>query len=424
MPEAIKEKDMQSISEDVKALRETFDKVDEKIDSKNKSYDEKFIMLEGLDKEKVLKLTKALDEQEVNNQKLTLEIQKGENEKKLLNERMENLEKNIISNTQKDINLADYKKTNEYKAFNKFMVAYGQNKTFNPDLLAKETKDYLRTDNGEQGGYLVPEILDNQVQRNIIEITPVLPLVRLRTLPGVKTLHINVKNGRPTAYWVGEHEKTDKSKPTYKLVALNAHALGIKVETTRDLLNFAHIDIVGEITTDAIEEFSREIGKVILLGNGVNKPQGILDASSGVARINTASAGTVTMDDAILLSGNLKIGYNPVYFFNLQTLVSLRVEKDGTGNYLWRIGGENQPTTINGYKYVVMQDMPSIATGNDPIGFGDLFRAYTFMDAMGLEVIRDDVTLADQRAVLFNMFKFVDGKVTLPEAIKLLRVKS
>ena len=82
------------------------------------------------------------------------------------------------------------------------------------------------------------------------------------------------------------------------------------------------------------------------------------------------------------------------------------------------------PSTIVDVPYVIMQDMPDIAVDATPILLGDFFRGYTVLDAMDLEMIRDDITLADQRSVLFNWFRFLDGKVTIPEAFKLLKVKA
>ena len=71
-----------------------------------------------------------------------------------------------------------------------------------------------------------------------------------------------------------------------------------------------------------------------------------------------------------------------------------------------------------------MQAMPDITTGLTPVIFGDFFKAYTVLDSMGMEVIRDDVTLADQRSVLFNWFRFWDGITVVPEALKLIKIKA
>jgi HK97 family phage major capsid protein len=82
------------------------------------------------------------------------------------------------------------------------------------------------------------------------------------------------------------------------------------------------------------------------------------------------------------------------------------------------------PNQVFDVPYIIMNDMPDIAVDATPVVYGDFGRGYTVLDAMNLEVTRDNLTQADSRVVVYNWFRFMDGKVTMPEAFKLLKVKA
>lgn len=418
------EQDINAVHVAVKELRETYEAQEEKSNERFESMEQKFESFDALDKNKVDKCLEVIEAQEAKNQEITIEQQKIANEQKEQKEQIENLEANLVAGVAKgDI---DQKDRPEYKSFNELIQKYGQAVDFHPGMLSEEAKSFLRTDIGSQGGYKVPEVLDNEFLRTVTETSPVLGLVRSRNLRGVKNLNIAVRNGIPTSYWVGEAEQVTASKSSYELKALTAHALGIKTTTTRDLLEFAQSDMLGELQVDASEEFARAIGNALLLGDANHKPLGILDSNSGVSQIETAASTTMDLDDVINLIGELKVGYNPTFAFHRKILIKLRTEKDSNGNYLWRLGGETMPNTLADVPYVLMQDMTTSSTvaGDLPVLLGDFFRGYTVLDAMDMEVIRDDVTEADKRKVTFNWFRFMDGQVTVPEAFKILKVKA
>jgi len=423
--EKVSEKSVKDAHEAVEELRTMFKTVSGESKStaeESNSVSKKVEEFDGVQKEKFKKLDLALEEYDKKNQTLTLSITAKENEKKELDERIANLEKQVVIKSSSST--MDYKGTPEYKAFNVLVKLYGQQKGFDAKMLGQDEIKYLRTDIGDQGGYTVPEVLDPELLREIVEITPILSLVRTRNLPGVKTLNIPIRSNIPTSFWVGENQEVDESQSSYKLATLTAHALGVKTETTRDLINFSGLDIMSEIQRDAMEEFSREIGKVLLLGNNDGRPEGILDSSAGVLKLESEASGVLKFNDMIRLFGELKTGQTLSYGFNRRTLVALRLEQDSNNQYLWRVGGESMPSTIIDMRYVIMQDMPDIAIGATPVVLGDWFRGYTVLDAMQMELVRDDVTKADKRAIIFNWFRFLDGKVTLPEAFHLIEIKA
>lgn len=378
-----------------------------------KTVNEKYESMSAENKEKYEKSTAALDKLEEKNQEITLALKKAENEALENKERLEQLEKNLLMASTKTT--GDYKETPEFKAFNKFVQKWDKT-----ELQAEELK-YLRTDEGPQGGYLVPQVLAEDILKKIEEISNVRALSRVRSRYGVQTLNIPVRNTIPTATYEGEAEEATDSNSSYDNETMTAHRQTVVTDTTRDILNFSGWNMVTEITEDAVTAFAKGEGLNFIQGDGVKKPQGILDSTSKIEQINGSGSSTITMDDVIQLYGELKQGYNAVYFMNKKTLAVLRTEKDSNGNYLWQIGGVSQPSTINDVPYTIMQDMPDLATNSLSLGVGDFFRGYNILDSVVTELLRDDLTQAKKAKVLFTWHRWNDGRVVLAEAFKLLK---
>ena len=108
---------------------------------------------------------------------------------------------------------------------------------------------------------------------------------------------------------------------------------------------------------------------------------------------------------------------------NDATVKAIRKLKDSTGQYLWQpsvTAGEpdrilNRPVKTSAY-------VPTIATGNKVIAFGD-FNYYWIADRQGRSFQRLNELYAATGQVGFKATQRVDGKLILPEAIKVLQMK-
>jgi HK97 family phage major capsid protein len=113
---------------------------------------------------------------------------------------------------------------------------------------------------------------------------------------------------------------------------------------------------------------------------------------------------------------------NATWIMNRTTLGSIRKLKDAENRYIWMPGIQNAaPNTIDGDPYVEMPDMPSEGAGLFPIVYGDFRRAYTWVDRISMEMLRDPFTQATSGNVRFIMRKRVAGQVVLAEAIRKLK---
>ena len=66
----------------------------------------------------------------------------------------------------------------------------------------------------------------------------------------------------------------------------------------------------------------------------------------------------------------------------------------------------------------------AVSAGNKILAFGNMFRAYRIYNRTGMSVLRDPYTSKKKRMVEFQFEFRTGGKIVLPEAIKILRVKS
>lgn len=382
----------------------------------------------GADSAEVKSLTenhsKILEKQEQANQEIVAKMADAVKKQLDLEEQVKDLEVELARKMSSP-KAGDYKETAEYKALNLF-AAKGM------DALNMEEKALLRTDSDTSGGYLTTSEMDSQIIKLITEISPVRQVARVRTV-GKKTLEMPKRTGILSATYEGETESASDSTSTYGIETITANALTVNVPLTFDMLSSGDFDVENEVAQDVAEAFAQAEGNRFLVGDGVNKPEGVLAnasvVSGAVETINSYAAegkNTITGDDLILLIGELKRGYNPIFGFNRQTLAYLQTLKGGDGQYLWQGSlGAGAPNTIAGIPYAVMQDVPDRdGSGNLAVVLGDFARGYTIIDRTGLSVIRDDVTRKKHRIIELCFTKYNTGKVVLPEAFKALKIKA
>ena len=196
---------------------------------------------------------------------------------------------------------------------------------------------------------------------------------------------------------------------------------------SEELLN----DSVFDLESYIAREFARRIGtkeeEAFFTGDGTGKPLGILAASGGAETgVTAASATAVTADELIDLFYSLKSPYrkNAVWVLNDSTIKAIRKLKDNNGQYLWQpslVAGT--PDTILGRPVKTSAYMPAIAAGAKTIAFGD-FSYYWIADRQGRSFKRLNELYAANGQVGFLGSQRVDGKMILPEAVKVLVQKA
>ena len=198
------------------------------------------------------------------------------------------------------------------------------------------------------------------------------------------------------------------------------------IKVSEELLADSVFDLEAYIS----KEFARRIGareeESFFNGDGKGKPLGILAAAGGAeVGVTAASATAITADEVIDLFYSLKAPYrkNAVWVLNDATVRLIRKLKDANGQYLWQPAlREGEFDTILGKRIYTSPFMPTAAAGAKTILFGDL-SYYWIGDRQGVTFKRLNERYADMGQVGFLASKRVDGKLVLPEAVKVLQQK-
>lgn len=284
----------------------------------------------------------------------------------------------------------------------------------------------LSVGNDTTGGYLAPVEYVREIIKGVTDISPARALARVRQTSS-KAITIPKRTGQFAAQWVAEQgTKSETDGLRYGMWEIPTHELFALIDISNQNLEDSAFNMESEISFEATEQFAVAEGAAFVSGNGVGKPEGFLVAA-GVSGNNSGSATTIADVDGqanglLTLKYGLKTAYarNAVWALNRTTLGSVRKLKDAQKGYVWMPGIGGQPNTLDGDPYVEVPDMPSEGAGTTPIAYGDFSRAYTLVDRIAMEMLRDPYTQATGGNVRFIFRRRLGGQVVLAEAIRKL----
>lgn len=284
----------------------------------------------------------------------------------------------------------------------------------------------LQVGTDSEGGYLVPDEFEHTLVEALEEENVFRTLAKIiNTSSGDRKIPVVATKGE--ASWIDEEGLYQEDDDAFTQVSIGAYKLGTMIKVSEELLNDSAFDLESYIS----REFARRIGAreedSFFNGDGTGKPLGILAASGGAEiGVKAASATAITADEIIDLFYSLKSPYRKkaVWVLNDATIKTIRKLKDNNNQYLWQpslVAGT--PDTILGRPVVTSAYMPVAAAGAKTIAFGD-FSYYWIADRQGRSFKRLNELYAANGQVGFLGSQRVDGKLVLPEAIKVLQQKT
>lgn len=274
------------------------------------------------------------------------------------------------------------------------------------------------------GGYLVPEEFERDIVTALTEENVVRSLAKVITTQHERK--IPVATGHSVAQWTAENAAYTESNPTFGQKQIDAFKLTDLCRVSVELLQDSAFDIEDYL----MKEFARAFGiaeeQAFCVGTGTNQPTGIFTANGGTVGVTAAATGAVTADELISLVYALKSPYrrNAKFLLNDATISSIRKLKDNNGAYLWQPSVQaGQPDRLLGYEIYTSPYAPVVAASALAVAFGD-FKNYWIGDRAGRTVQRLNELYATNGQIGYVATERVDGKVILPEAIQLLKMKS
>ena len=288
----------------------------------------------------------------------------------------------------------------------------------------RHVSNVLQTGIDSAGGFLIPD----EYERDIIQALEDENIMRkLGTTITTSGPHkLNIAANKPAAAWVEEGEALTFSDATFNQIVLDAHKLCVGVKVTEELL----ADNAFNLERYIINAFARALGNAeedaFLNGDGVNRPTGIFHPEKGGQVSVTASSVNIKADEILDLIYSLARPFrkNSCLIMHDSTLAQIRKLKDGNGQYLWQPSLQaGEPERVCGVPVYTSAYCPVAEAGKPVMAYGD-FSYYYVADRQGRTLSELKELFAVQGIVAFCLKERTEGRVILPEAIKIMKIKA
>lgn len=287
-----------------------------------------------------------------------------------------------------------------------------------------EIRNALSVGEDTEGGYTVPDEFDRKLVEALEENNIFRGMATtIKTSSGTRKIPIAQDDGE--AQWIDEGEEIPESDTSFAQTTLSAYKMGTMIKISNELLNDSAFDLSSYIARRFGVRMGNAEEKAFIVGDGNGKPLGILDDAGAQIGVTAAAANKVTFDEIYQLYYSLKSPYRrkAQFLCNEDLILQLMTIKDNNGNYIWKPGLEaSKPDTILGRPIKTSAYMPTLAAGNKALAFGD-FSYYWIADRQARTFRRLNELYARTDQVGFLTTQRVDGKLILPEAIKVLKMK-
>ena len=282
----------------------------------------------------------------------------------------------------------------------------------------RQVSNVLQEGVDADGGYLVPDEYD----RRLIDVLEEENIMRgLGTKIITSGEHkINIAATKPAAAWIEEGGALSFGDATFDQKILDAHKLHVAIKVTEELLYDNAFNLENYIITQFGKALANAEEDAFLNGDGSGKPTGIFDATAGGHVVSTLTA-ALKSDDMLDLVYGLKRPYrkNASFIMNDATLAQLRKLKDNNGAYIWQPSYQaGEPDRILGYAVHTSAYAPA-----DGIAFGD-YSYYNIGDRGSRSFKQLNELFAGNGMIGYVAKERVDGKLLIPEAVQILKLKS
>ena len=243
------------------------------------------------------------------------------------------------------------------------------------------------------GGFVVGEEFMKRIEDALLMFAGIRNIATvLRTATG-EPLHFPTSDGTAeVGEIIDENAAHNTEDVVFAELVLNAFQYSSKmIKSSRQLLQDSFVpDLVGFFANRLGERIGRIQATHFTVGAGTTEPFGIVTQSTNV---HTTLAAAITYDDLVDLVHATEPAYanspNTRFGFNWTTLGAFRKLSDLDGFPIWSPVAAEQPATLLGYSYQILQDMADVASATVPVIFGDMSK-YIIRDAGGMNVFRSE----------------------------------
>ena len=303
--------------------------------------------------------------------------------------------------------------------------------------LSKLVTKALSTGNDSEGGYLVPNFVQERLTQQTEQASP---MRRHASIISISTSAVELLVDRRNvaeAGWVAEtEERTETRAPNLSKIRIPVHELYARIKASQKLLDDSQVNIESWLASRIAHRMSQLENHAFIRGDGTNKPKGILSypivnrsdwewgkfecIKSGAKGAFANDSGSDILIDTV---NSLKAEYlkGSLWMMSRSAHAAILKLKDSNGHHLWQPGlnGSTAPTLL-GYPVEIVDEMPTLVaeTPSTSIMFGNLRETYQIVDRSGQHVLRDPYS--SKPYVEFYTVKRVGGDVINFESLKII----
>lgn len=274
---------------------------------------------------------------------------------------------------------------------------------------AAEYRDIFTT--SASGAATIPQLFNPELITALRAFAPMLDILDNR---------VTDKNGAPMKMSLVNYTGTilpvvaegtvfPEIDPAFTSQISSVDKLGGMVKLSHEELNDSEFDLGGFLMQQWANMYSRSLEHYTTLGNGGNIAPLLSVATLGAT---TAVAGTIAYPDVAATYGSLSQAYqrNASWMMSTPTRADLIGLVATTGIPIFNTNPQSAPfSEIFGRPVIINDSLPAVATGNDPILFGDFKSAYLLRTDGPTTMTRLDERFAETDEVGFIIRTRVGG---------------
>lgn len=290
----------------------------------------------------------------------------------------------------------------------------------------------LNIGTGSAGGFVSAPEFSTTIVNKLVQFSPVRSVASVLTI-GTSKVYIPTGNSDLDGGWVAETGSRGGTEPTFGQTEIDAYEYAAVIPVSAQLLEDSFVDLQSYIAGQIAKKFYKGESTAFVSGDGSGKPVGFMHTPGNYGQTDVAQDAAAADIIAAIIDQfySLPGAYaaNGSWFMNRKTQGVIRKAADTTvrGN-LWSDSlAKGTPATLLGCPVYDAPDMADFVSTDSPasdvypIAFGDFEFAYQIVDRIGVAILRDDFTGADNGIVKIRARRRVGGAPLLNEALVLLK---
>lgn len=272
-------------------------------------------------------------------------------------------------------------------------------------------------------GAVIPSTIAKKIIKKVHDISPIYQLATKYNVGGTLSIpYYDETSGNIQMAYATEFVDLESTNGRFQNIQLTGFLAGALSKISKSLINNAQFDLVSFVIDEMAQSIARWIEKELLNGTDA-KIQGLRGVTQAVT---AASATAVVADELIDVQEAIPDMFQngAIWIMNKATRSAIRKLKDNDGNYLLNKDvSAKWGYTLLGKDVYTSENMPTMATGNTAIYYGDMSGlAVKITEDMNIEVLREKY--ATQHAIGVVSWLEMDSKVENAQKISKLVMKT